>query len=49
METETVKGAPEIVSGLCKNIENNVSKTDIENQLVEYQNQAMRILVIIKS
>lgn len=39
-----VKGAPEIVSGLCKNIENNVSKTDIENQLVEYQNQAMRTL-----
>ncbi len=39
-----VKGAPEMVSGLCKNIENNVSKTDIENQLVEYQNQAMRTL-----
>lgn len=39
-----VKGAPEIVSGLCKNIENNVSETDIENQLVEYQNQAMRTL-----
>ena len=39
-----VKGAPEIVSGLCKNIENNVSQTDIENQLVEYQNQAMRTL-----
>lgn len=39
-----VKGAPEIVSGLCKNIENNVSKTDIENQLVEYQTQAMRTL-----
>ena len=39
-----VKGAPEIVSGLCKNIENNVSKTDIGNQLVEYQNQAMRTL-----
>ena len=39
-----VKGAPEIVSGLCKNIENNVSKTDIENQLLEYQNQAMRTL-----
>ena len=39
-----VKGAPEIVSGLCKNIENNVSKTDIENLLLEYQNQAMRTL-----
>ncbi|MGN8723141.1 cation-translocating P-type ATPase [Segatella copri] len=39
-----VKGAPEIVSGLCKNIENNVSKTDIENQLIEYQDQAMRTL-----
>ena len=39
-----VKGAPEIVSGLCKNIENNVSKTDIENQLLEYQDQAMRTL-----
>lgn len=39
-----VKGAPEIVSGLCKNIDGNVQKEEIEKQLVGYQNQAMRTL-----
>ena len=37
-----VKGAPEIVFGLCK--ETSVSKTDVEMQLTEYQNRAMRTL-----
>lgn len=39
-----VKGAPEIVLGLCKQIENSVSKTDIEKSLKDYQNKAMRTL-----
>ena len=37
-----VKGAPEIVFGLCK--ETSVSKEDVEQQLTEYQNRAMRTL-----
>jgi Ca2+-transporting ATPase len=37
-----VKGAPEIVLGLCKNIP--VEKLELENQLVDYQNKAMRTL-----
>lgn len=37
-----VKGAPEIVFGLCK--ETAVSKEDVEKQLTEYQNRAMRTL-----
>ncbi len=37
-----VKGAPEIVFGLSK--ETSVSKEDIEKQLTEYQNRAMRTL-----
>jgi Ca2+-transporting ATPase len=37
-----VKGAPEIVLGLCKNIP--VSKEEVEKQLLEYQNKAMRTL-----
>ena len=37
-----VKGAPEIVFGLCK--ETSVSKEDVEKQLTEYQNRAMRTL-----
>ena len=37
-----VKGAPEIVFGLCK--ETSVSKDEIEKQLTEYQNRAMRTL-----
>ena len=37
-----VKGAPEIVFGLCR--ETSVSKEDVEKQLTEYQNRAMRTL-----
>jgi Ca2+-transporting ATPase len=37
-----VKGAPEIVLGLCKNTP--VSKEEVEKQLLEYQNKAMRTL-----
>ena len=37
-----VKGAPEIVLDLCKNIP--VSKEDIKKQLLDYQNKAMRTL-----
>ncbi len=39
-----VKGAPEIVLNLCSTIAGNVDKKDIERQLVDYQNQAMRTL-----
>lgn len=38
-----VKGAPEIIFGLCKN-RSGVSKKEIDAQLLEYQNQAMRTL-----
>lgn len=38
-----VKGAPEIVFGMCRNT-NGVTKQEIDAQLLEYQNQAMRIL-----
>lgn len=37
-----VKGAPEIVFGLCK--ETSVSKEDVDKQLTGYQNRAMRTL-----
>jgi Ca2+-transporting ATPase len=37
-----VKGAPEIVLSLCKNIP--VPKEDVDKQLLEYQNKAMRTL-----
>ncbi|MDR0573060.1 MAG: calcium-translocating P-type ATPase, PMCA-type [Tannerella sp.] len=37
-----VKGAPEIVLGLCKNMP--VSKEEVEKQLLEYQSKAMRTL-----
>ena len=37
-----VKGAPEIVFGLCK--ETSVGKEDVEKQLTEYQNRAMRTM-----
>ena len=37
-----VKGAPEIVFGLCK--KTSVSKEDVDKQLTEYQNRAMRTL-----
>ena len=39
-----VKGAPEIVMSLCRQIDGGVNRTDIEKQLLEYQNQAMRTL-----
>lgn len=38
-----VKGAPEIVFGMCKNTAD-VTKQEIDAQLLEYQNQAMRTL-----
>ncbi len=38
-----VKGAPEIVYGMCRNT-SGVSKADIDARLLEYQNQAMRTL-----
>ena len=38
-----VKGAPEIVFGMCKNT-CGVTKGEIDTQLLEYQNQAMRTL-----
>ena len=37
-----VKGAPEIVFGLCK--KKSVSKEDVDKQLTEYQSRAMRTL-----
>ena len=39
-----VKGAPEIVYGLCKQTDCNVPKEEIERQLEDYQEQAMRTL-----
>jgi Ca2+-transporting ATPase len=39
-----VKGAPEIVLSLCKFTAGNVGKAEIEKQLINYQNQAMRTL-----
>ncbi|MBO5811106.1 MAG: cation-translocating P-type ATPase [Bacteroidales bacterium] len=39
-----VKGAPEIIHSLCKQTCGNVAKADIEQQLIQYQNQAMRTL-----
>lgn len=38
-----VKGAPEIIFGMCKNSAG-VTKKEIDAQLLEYQNQAMRTL-----
>lgn len=38
-----VKGAPEIIFGLCRN-QSGVTKKEIDAQLLEYQNQAMRTL-----
>ena len=38
-----VKGAPEIIFGMCKNTAG-VTKAEIDAQLLEYQNQAMRTL-----
>ena len=39
-----VKGAPEIIFGLCRNIPEGVTKEGVDAQLLEYQNQAMRTL-----
>lgn len=39
-----VKGAPEIVYSLCKNVASDVKKDDIDKKLLDYQNQAMRTL-----
>ncbi|MBQ9254085.1 MAG: calcium-translocating P-type ATPase, PMCA-type [Bacteroidales bacterium] len=39
-----VTGAPEIVLSLCSNIEGNVNKGTVTEQLLDYQNQAMRTL-----
>ncbi|MDE7376903.1 MAG: calcium-translocating P-type ATPase, PMCA-type, partial [Muribaculaceae bacterium] len=39
-----VKGAPEIVYGLCKRHEGGVTKQQVDEQLLAYQNQAMRTL-----
>lgn len=39
-----VKGAPEIIRSLCKQIDKNVNITDIDKQLTDYQNRAMRTL-----
>ena len=39
-----VKGAPEIVFALCKNACGNVTKGQIDDQLMVYQNKAMRTL-----
>ncbi len=38
-----VKGAPEIIFGMCRNT-SGVTKPEIDAQLLEYQNQAMRTL-----
>lgn len=39
-----VKGAPEIVFGLCSHFPEGVTKESVDAQLLEYQNQAMRTL-----
>lgn len=39
-----VKGAPEIIRSLCKQIDKNVNVADIDKQLTDYQNRAMRTL-----
>ena len=39
-----VKGAPEIVCGMCATLEGGVTRADIDSQLLQYQQQAMRTL-----
>jgi Ca2+-transporting ATPase len=39
-----IKGAPEIVYGMCKKICNNITKEKIDKQLSAYQEKAMRTL-----
>lgn len=43
-ETLYLKGAPEIIFGLCRNYPDGVSKEGIDSLLLSYQNQAMRTL-----
>lgn len=43
-ETLYVKGAPEIIFGLCRNYPDGVSKEGIDSLLSSYQSQAMRTL-----
>ncbi|MDE7115581.1 MAG: calcium-translocating P-type ATPase, PMCA-type, partial [Muribaculaceae bacterium] len=39
-----VKGAPEIVLGMCRNLPDGVTREEIDARLLGYQNQAMRTL-----
>lgn len=39
-----VKGAPEIVFAMCRNVTGGTAKADIDARLLSYQNQAMRTL-----
>ena len=39
-----VKGAPEIICSLCKQIDQNIKISDIDKRLTDYQNRAMRTL-----
>lgn len=39
-----IKGAPEIVFGLCNQIPEGIDRTSLDKRLLEYQNQAMRTL-----
>ncbi len=39
-----VKGAPEIVYGMCRRFSGNVTKEEVDSQLRDYQAQAMRTL-----
>ena len=39
-----VKGAPEIVCGMCATVEGGVTRAEIDSQLLQYQQQAMRTL-----
>lgn len=39
-----VKGAPEIVLGMCRSLPEGVTREDIDTRLLGYQNQAMRTL-----
>lgn len=39
-----VKGAPEIVLGMCRSLPEGVTREDIDARLLGYQNQAMRTL-----